>query len=127
MITTTITVKTSYEGVHCFPGAPDEVAYLRVPHRHIFNVGVEVEVFHNDRELEFIMLKHRINQWLQERFDSNGVWQMEHLSCEQVASKLAHYVHELAPDPTGTYVRYIRVSVDEDGENGASVSFGGAC
>lgn len=118
MVTTTVFITTSYEGIHCYPKAPEEVAYLRVPHRHTFGVRVEIEVFSNDRELEFIMLKHRINKWIQSHFDSNGVWQMGSMSCEQVASNILEMLRNTLARPSE---RSIDVSVDEDGENGVSV------
>lgn len=111
-----VVAKTSYEGVHCWPEAPEEVKYLRDPHRHIFEVVVEVQVSHNDREVEFIMLKHKINKWLDAHKDKNGVWQMDRMSCEQVAERLI----ELLESEYGRG-RWIAVSVYEDGENGCTV------
>lgn len=113
----TIVVKTSFEGIHCWPEAPAEVKYLRQLHRHIFNVVVEIEVKHMDRELEFIMVKHKLNEWLAEHFDSQGVWQMGRLSCEQVAWELV----EKLSQQYGT--RFIKVCVLEDGENGACIQW----
>ena len=46
--------------------------FLRSLHRHIFNVEVEVEVHSDDRDIEFIMLKHKINHWLSIQFDDDG-------------------------------------------------------
>lgn len=115
----TIVVKTQYEGIHCWPEAPDEVKFLRSLHRHIFNVEVEVEVHNNDRDIEFIMLKHRINHWLSLQFDDDGVWQMGRLSCEQVAEMVIDLVREKLNDKE----RVISCYVDEDGENGAMVVY----
>ena len=52
------------EGVHMYPGADtdpklatgewDDVSFLGIPHRHIFHFKVRIEVFHNDRDIEFI-------------------------------------------------------------------------
>ena len=113
----TIVVKTQYEGIHCWPEAPDEVKFLRSLHRHIFNVEVEVEVHSDDRDIEFIMLKHQINHWLSLQFDDNGVWQMGRLSCEQVAEMVIDLVQEKLNDKE----RAMSCYVDEDGENGAKV------
>ena len=115
----TIVVKTQYEGIHCWPEAPDEVNFLKSLHRHIFNVEVEVEVHNDDRDIEFIMLKHRINHWLSLQFDDNGVWQMGRLSCEQVAEMVIDLVQEKLNDKE----RAISCYVDEDGENGAKVVY----
>lgn len=115
----TIVVRTQYEGIHCWPEAPDEVMFLRSPHRHIFNVEVEVEVHSDDRDIEFIMLKHRINHWLSIQFDDDGVWHMGRLSCEQVAEMVIDLVQEKLKDTE----RKITCYVDEDGENGARVVY----
>lgn len=118
-MTTTITVKTSFEGIHCYPEAPVEVAYLREPHRHIFGVCVEVEVFDDDREIEFIMLKHRIDEYIFKQCGGRSVWYMGRMSCEQVAKGIVRMLFESLSNPTN---RYIAVTIDEDGENGATVS-----
>ena len=113
----TIFVNTSFEGIHCYPSAPEGVEFLRTPHRHIFGVRVEIEVYHNDRELEFILLKRKINSWFEAR-TINNVWQMGALSCERVASDLIAFLQR---DLDKGQERYMSVSVDEDGENGATV------
>lgn len=119
---TTVFCKTKFEGVHCYPGAPDEVAYLRQPHRHMFGITVEIDVYGDDRELEFIMLKHKVDCWVRKHLNALGVWEMETLSCEQVAIQLiAHLSVEYC---NKEYNRHIIVSVDEDDENGATV-YGG--
>lgn len=116
---TTVFCKTKFEGVHCYPGAPDEVAYLRQPHRHMFGIEVNIDVFDADRELEFIMLKHKVDAWLRKHLNELGVWEMETLSCEQVAMQLISYLttEYCSEGPN----RQIIVVVDEDGENGATV------
>lgn len=116
---TTVFCKTKFEGVHCYPGAPDEVAYLRQPHRHMFGITVDIEVFGIDRELEFIMLKHKVDAWVRKHLNTSGVWEMETLSCEQVATQLMTYLKAQYNDLT--HERSFVVSVDEDGENGAMV------
>lgn len=119
---TTVFCKTKFEGVHCYPGAPDEVAYLRQPHRHIFGINVEIDVFGTDRELEFIMLKHKVDAWVRKHLNALGVWEMETLSCEQVATQLVSYLGAQYNDIEQK--RDIIISVDEDDENGATV-YGG--
>lgn len=116
---TYVSVKTQYEGIHCYPEAPEEVAYIRQPHRHIFNVRVEVQVFDDDREIEFIMLKHQVESYLKEHFDENGVWHMGRLSCEQVCMGI---LKRLFATTRWAARRRWSVTVDEDGENGATVT-----
>lgn len=117
---TTIQVRTQFEGVHCYPGAPDEVAYLREPHRHIFGVCVEVEVFNEDRELEFIMVKHLINGWIGALAVTNNCYNCSAMSCEKMAELILNYSKQWVKNSDK---RYWKVTVDEDGENGASVEY----
>lgn len=118
---------TTFEGVHCWPSAPAEVSYLMDPHRHMFNVQVEIGVDHDDRNIEFIMLKHRINSVIKaataESHLNNvkyghGVWNMGTMSCEQVAR---HLYKELDGIYHLSQCEYVEITVNEDGENGARV------
>lgn len=113
-----IHVETQFEGIHNWPEAPAEVEFLRQLHRHMFMVHAEIAVDHNDRDIEFIMVKHRLDAYIKEHLDKNGVWQMGRMSCEQVAIELAHVLIEEYGDH-----RTIDVGVYEDGENGAYVGY----
>lgn len=100
------------EGTHCWPSCPfDEVAYLRDPHRHVFHIKAYKHVTHDDRDVEFIMLKHQIQNSLR-----LGYWnedQKLHVfgakSCEMIAKELIFNFH------------LHMCEVNEDGENGAIV------
>lgn len=120
MLFKSIFITTQKEGYHCWPDAPDEVAFLRNLHRHMFGVKVSVQVFHDDRELEFILVKRFVNECLEEIFANAK----ERISCEEVATKLYRMVE--AKYDKGAE-RYLVVTVDEDGENGAIVSGGEEC
>lgn len=112
---TFIIVKTQFEGMHCYPNAPEEVAFLKNPHRHMFHVEAEIEVFHEDRELEFILVKRDLNKWL-------ASIQLENCSCETIAKVLQDYLKERYPVPAELNLdrtRYVNVKVFEDNENGA--------
>lgn len=111
-ITTCIWVTTQFEAIHSWPNAPEKVAYLSHPHRHLFHVRVELEVQHDDREVEFILFKSAITEFCQSHFAGTP----HHFSCEQMAKLLGFYVANLM-----TPNRKIVVSVSEDGENGATV------
>lgn len=113
---TTIFCRTKFEGVHCYPDAPAEVHFLRSMHRHMFNIEVEMDVMHDDREVEFITLKHDVNDWVRERLDDKGIWHMNTLSCEQVARMLMQHLEAKYGNDRCTII-----TVDEDGENGATV------
>ena len=48
------------EGIHKYPDAPAGVEFLKYPHRHMFHFRVEIEVFHDDRDIEFILFKREL-------------------------------------------------------------------
>lgn len=116
-----VVVRTEFEGLHLWADAPEEVGYLRSQHRHIFNVEARISVTHNDRELEFIMVKHRINKMISDYVEAKlaecgGDQSKVNLgSCEMMCEHLIEKLFELYGD------RYYEVSVYEDGENGGKV------
>lgn len=93
------------EGFHDWPGAPEDVSFLRVTHRHIFNIIAYKEVHHNDRDVEFILLKREITDRLNLAYGSPMV--LGSTSCEQLALRLI-----LECD-------LVACNVSEDNENGA--------
>jgi hypothetical protein len=101
------------EGVHSYMNAPDDVSFLKNPHRHIFHFRVEIEVFHNEREVEFIMFKREL-----ECLYSDGVLQLNNKSCEMIAEEIENYILINYP-----YRRY-SITVSEDNENGATIKSG---
>lgn len=103
-----------FEAFHCWPNAPEEVAFLRAEHRHIFHVAAEVEVGHNDRDIEFILMKRHMQSRVEDMLKDLPTRR----SCEDMAQWFANDLVNTY-QPKGT----VRVCVSEDGENGASVSF----
>lgn len=105
------------EGIHMYPAAAtdpklktggwDDVSFLGTPHRHIFHFRVELDVFHDDRDVEFIQFK----RWLESLFNQ-GVLQLNYKSCEMIADDIANEIHKKYPD------RCCVISVAEDNENG---------
>jgi len=110
------------EGIHCYPAAATDpqlatgdeydVSFLASPHRHIFHFRVWIDVFHNDRDIEFIQFK----RWLENLY-KDGVLQLDYKSCEMIADDL--YV-QIAARYSG---RRVIIEVSEDGENGCSISY----
>ena len=98
------------EGIHQYPGAPKGVEFLQYPHRHMFHFKVEIDVFHDDREIEFILFKREL-----EGLHADGILELDHKSCEMMAESLINYIEEYYPD------RATKVEVYEDNENGAIV------
>lgn len=114
--TKSVYVTTSFEGIHNYPNAPDAVSFLAHPHRHIFHVKVSLEVFHDDRELEFILVKRDLDKELTHRYSE------ESKSCEMIAEELCYYMMERWPVPDHALpFRSVEVEVSEDKENGATV------
>ena len=107
MITrTNVIIRTQFEALHAWPNCPiEEVAFLRHPHRHIFHVTVKLPVAHDDRDVEFIVFKRLLEEYLQGQPMDLGS-----KSCEMLCIDI------LAKFEGITYV-----SVFEDNENGAEV------
>lgn len=100
---------TEFEGFHSWDDAPDPVAFLRDRHRHVFHVELTVEVDHDDRDIEFIMLKRALEAFIEAELADKD-W-----SCEQFALAIVDWA-------THEYGQPARCEVSEDGENGARVS-----
>ena len=113
-----IWVTFTQEGVHRYPAALDnpklatgkwdDVSFLGVPHRHIFHFKVYLEVFHDDRDVEFIQFK----RWLQRLYTVDEVLNLDYKSCEMLADELYVVINQNYPD------REVWIEVSEDKENG---------
>lgn len=105
------------EGIHCYPAAATEpsladVSFLANPHRHMFHFRVAIQVFHNDRDIEFIQFK----RWLESLYNE-GTLQLDYKSCEMIADDL--YVQIAGRYPG----RDVHIEVSEDGENGCFITY----
>ena len=110
------------EGMHKYPAALtdpklatgdwDDVSFLGHPHRHIFHFKVTIEVFFEDRDIEFIQFK----RWLERLYDQDTL-QLDYQSCEMMADALAEKINEKYPG------RKITIEIAEDGENGSLSSY----
>ena len=110
------------EGSHRYPaaledpnlatGGWDDVSFLGHPHRHIFHFRVWIDVFHNDRDIEFIQFK----RWLENLYGT-GTIELNHNSCEMISDDLYEQVARRYPN------RDIEITVSEDGENGATIKY----
>jgi hypothetical protein len=107
------------EGIHKYPAALTDpaladVQFLGYPHRHIFHFRVWIDVFHNDRDLEFIQFK----RWCESLYNGHGaVLSLDHKSCEMMADDL--YIQIAGRYPN----RAVWIEVSEDGENGALIKY----
>jgi hypothetical protein len=119
------------EGIHCYPAAATDpllntgneydVSFLANPHRHIFHFRVSIDVFHNDRDIEFIQFK----RWCESLYNinssnnnnSSSVLELNYKSCEMIADDLYLQIAGKYPG------RNITIEVSEDGENGCSITY----
>ena len=105
------------EGIHRYPAAltdpklatGDEydVSFLGHPHRHMFHFKVYLEIFHDDRDVEFIQFK----RWLENLYNQ-GTLALDYKSCEMMSDDLYGQISSKYTD------RKIWIEVSEDGENG---------
>jgi hypothetical protein len=122
-----IWVTFTKEGVHKYPGADsdpklatgdwDDVSFLGVPHRHIFHFRVCIEVFHNDRDIEFIQFKRWLERLYQNIDNSSSVLDLDYKSCEMMADDLYKEISAKYPG------RFVEISVAEDNENGCTIKY----
>ena len=121
-----IWVTFTKEGIHKYPGADsdpklatgdwDDVSFLAVPHRHIFHFRVSIEVFHNDRDIEFIQFK----RWMERLYSASSdgeVLVLDYKSCEMIADDLYKEISAKYPS------RFVEIEVAEDGENGCTIFY----
>ena len=110
------------EGVHCYPAAGTDpqlatgdeydVSFLGVPHRHIFHFRVWIDVWHNDRDIEFIQFK----RWLENLYRDSTL-SLDYKSCEMISDDLYDQISARYPE------RNIIIDVSEDGENGCVINY----
>lgn len=112
-VTRWATVRFRVPGFHCWPDAPEARAYLRDRHRHLFHFEVDVELNHDERDIEFHDLLDDCKGFVGTGGDY-GNW-----SCETMAARLGGYLLN-APKYAG---RELAVHVFEDGEVGATLRF----
>lgn len=105
----TIIIKTDHEFVHRYAKAPADVDFLRSWHRHRLYITVEMEVFHEERELEFIMVRRALDNAITDgTIDLNYVEK----SCETVCKEICAFLCESYGS------RRMIVTAMEDNENG---------
>ena len=110
------------EGMHKYPAALDDpklktgdeydVSFLGYPHRHIFHFKVAIEVFHDDRDIEFIQFK----RWLENLYAA-GTLQLNYKSCEMIAEDMFREIAVEFPN------REVWIEVSEDDENGCFIQY----
>ena len=110
------------EGMHRYPAAATDpnlatgdeydVSFLASPHRHMFWFKVWIDVWHNNRDLEFIQFK----RWLESLY-SKDILQLDFKSVEMLADDLYLQIAERYPD------RAVWIEISEDNENGCLIKY----
>jgi hypothetical protein len=110
------------EGIHRYPAAATDpalctagemdVSFLANAHRHIFHFRIWIDVFHNDRCIEFIQFK----RWLEGLYNKD-ILELDFMSCEMIADALYVQIAQRYPD------RAVWIEVAEDGENGCLIKY----
>jgi len=111
------------EGIHKYPAALEDpnlatgdeydVSFLGYPHRHTFHFKVWIEVFHDDRDIEFIQFK----RWMENLY--NSTLELDYKSCEMIADDLYESIFSKFPN------REVHIEVSEDKENGCLIQYPG--
>lgn len=107
-----VVVKLQIEGFHFWKDAPKEVEFLRDNHRHIFHIECIKAVTHGDRDVEIILFKREVSNYLMRQYGKFGIIQtldFGPMSCEMIAEELIEAFD------------LISCKVLEDNENGAYV------
>jgi hypothetical protein len=117
-----IWVTFTKEGIHKYPAALEDpalatgdeydVSFLGYPHRHTFHFKVQIQVTHNDRDIEFIQFK----RWLENLYKED-VLELDYKSCEMIADDLYLQISNKYPG------RFVVIDVAEDGENGCQIVY----
>lgn len=116
MSTHTITARTSVIGLHHWPDAPDNRAYLRDLHRHVFGIAVTIDVAHTERDVEWHDLADAALigalSLLEPYHPKSLIQSFGARSCETIAVEVGTFLID-----DGYSV--VSVDVDEDGEHTA--------
>jgi hypothetical protein len=112
-----IWVTFQHAGFHRYPAAETEpllqdVSYLAARHRHLFKFCVEIEIFHNDRDVEF----HQALNYCESLYQANQL-DIDYKSVEMLADDLYLQLTQRYPG------RSIAIEVSEDGECGCRIEY----
>lgn len=106
-------IKSSFVALHYWKGASRDISFLQYPHRHIFNVTLQLQIHADrlDRHLEFFIVQKELKDFLSQWEDRTLP-----MSCEMFAKRICSWA----------MVRYrllgCSVTVQEDEENFATYS-----
>lgn len=116
----TVFAQATLHATHNWPEAAQSlptVGFLSHEHYHAFDVEVEIEVHHDDRELEFIVLSQQLRTFLEQSFTVyNGLRRLGRTSCEGLCRLVVQWLRTMYDDG-----RWCKVTTREDGRLGAAL------
>jgi hypothetical protein len=89
-----------------------DVSYLGSRHRHLFKFRVQIEVYHNDRELEF----HQVLNFCESLFATQTI-DIDYKSVEMLSDELYENLSKQYPN------RRMKIEISEDGECGGFIEY----
>ena len=105
-------VRTSFRATHCWPNCNiKDVKFLKNKHHHEFKVEVQIQQFHDDRDIEYLMFQRYLDILIKKML----LILKEKRSCEMMADWLRTNIMKKYSN------RIVTVSVNEDGYYGALV------
>jgi hypothetical protein len=104
-------------GFHKYPAAStdpnlEDVSYLGSRHRHLFKFKVQIEIFHNDREIEF----HQFLNFCESLYQDKHL-EIDYKSVEMISDDLYDAIASRYPN------RSVIIEVSEDGECGCVIEY----
>ena len=93
-----IKVKHVVLGTHNWPNAEEvfpEVGFLSHEHHHDFNISVECDVNHHDREIEFIMLRVELMKFIDQKWPGKYIKKFGPFSCEQIGQVIQTHMENI--------------------------------
>lgn len=106
-----IKIKEVVLGTHCWENCPhEEVKFLRNEHHHDFQIFVEAEVDHDDRDIEFIKLRIWLKKYIKANYNiEHEIIRFGSRSCEMISQEITDALIKDFGD------KKWKVSVSEDG------------
>ena len=90
---TNVIVTFQIDGLHCWPDAKKiipHMGYLSELHRHLFYFTAKKQVFHDDRDVEFINFKRQLIKYVTDKYfdEQYQCCNFKSSSCEMLAKEL---------------------------------------
>jgi hypothetical protein len=87
-----VIIQFEMEGFHNYPNPPEQVEFLKYPHRHTFMIKCGYKVTDLNREKEIFICRDIVKEYLNEAYGSPC--QFENMSCEMIAKEILEFSKE---------------------------------